>query len=205
LRKNQPNNELKLIKNKDIVLGKFYLILYNFNGNKIFCPIFAIDYRIINNKNILYAINLDYMNYKFKINFFNLITSSQIEVLDLNKDKDILQETNLKNIKFEKIYKLLKSVNKNYCVTAFDLNKILETNVISFNFLLRFLSSDCSSVNSAIMKELISDKDMEIYKEQIQKIIDILDDKLKHYIDLSDEYFLLLKGMEDNLKLFQNL
>lgn len=205
LRKFQPNNELRTVKKKDIILGKFYLIVYNFNGNKIFCPIFPIDFRVIENKNILYSINIDYMPYKFKLNFFDLLISKQIEVLDINKDKEISEEVNLKGIEFEHIYKALNSVGKNYCITAFDINKIIETNVISFNFLIRFLHTDCSIVNTALMKELISDKEMKKYKESIGNIIKMLEDKLKHYIDIEDDYFSKLRAMEQNLKLFQNL
>ena len=58
---------------KKMNLGKFYLIRYNYNGNKIWCPIFAIEYKIVKNKNILYAINLDYLPYKYKAKFFGKI------------------------------------------------------------------------------------------------------------------------------------
>ena len=69
---NSPNQtEVSQILPNKLVPGRFYLIQYNFNGNPIWCPIFALDYKVIKNNHLLYAINLEYLPPRYKIMFFN--------------------------------------------------------------------------------------------------------------------------------------
>ena len=66
MRKNQTNWFMSIPHNK-LQVGKFYLINYDFNGNKLYCPIFTIDYRIRESgKHVLYAINLDYLPFDYR-------------------------------------------------------------------------------------------------------------------------------------------
>jgi len=52
---NNPNEEIYF--DKKLSIGKFYLIRYDYNGNKIWCPIFIIDdrYKTDTQKRIIYA------------------------------------------------------------------------------------------------------------------------------------------------------
>jgi hypothetical protein len=103
LRKHQ-NNELKSITPKHIVLGRFYLIKYNYNDNKLFCPIFTIDFKNNNGKNILYAINLDYLPYSYKIDLFSEILNIYNIIVDKNVDINNVKEELQAYIKYPERY-----------------------------------------------------------------------------------------------------
>ncbi len=47
LRRHPNIKEIIEIKPNKLVPGRFYLIHYNFNGNYLWCPILALDYKVI--------------------------------------------------------------------------------------------------------------------------------------------------------------
>lgn len=200
------NNELSSISIKNINLGCFYLIKYNYNGNKIYCPIFTLEYKVIKNKNILYAINLDYLPYTYKSNFFINLMNFYKQIYDDNIDiNDATNEKPLPNITFEKVYRLLKS-NGGYefSVTAFDILKITEVCRVSTNILHRFLFLNTRMVNSALMKNLVSTDMLDEYKEKLKEIIDVYDNMKISYEEDTKEFYKRLRNFESNYKIIDN-
>jgi len=206
LRKNQ-NNEFKTISLDKLTIGKFYLIKYDYNGNKIFCPIFPLEYKVIKNKNILYAVNLDYLPYEYKMDFFSKFFGYYDDILEKNKDRaKVLEEPSLKGVNFETIYKLLKrNGGYEYAVTAFDLLKIKETNVISTTIMHRFIFLNTRMVNSAMMKELLTNTSADELNEKIKEIIEKYDSIQISYDEDTKDFYKRLKSFEKNFKLVENI
>ena len=105
LRRNQTK-WFKTIPLSKLQLGKFYLILYNYDGNSLYCPIFIIDYRITEKgKHVVYAINLDYLPFDYKMLYFNRMSTIFDQIFDKNQDiEDFTQEKQIP-VNFEQIYK----------------------------------------------------------------------------------------------------
>jgi len=202
----KPNNQVRPTTIKNIKKGCFYIIRYDFNGNKIWCPIFAIDYKVIENKKILYAVNFDFLPIKYKIFFIDSMLGD-VFIADKNSDtqyigKTVLAESGIRNTNFENIYKFLKSnANKEYSITAYDLLKIDKIYAVSTTILQRFVFIDTYYINKKMMLETL------LYIED-QKIKQELMIKIKKYEELSDmynidieNYYKALKNFESNLKL----
>jgi hypothetical protein len=206
LRKHQ-NNEFKTISLKNLSIGHFYLILYNFNGNKIFCPILPLEYKVWKNKNILYCINLDYLPYEYKIEFFGQLFYLYQSIIDKNIDiSDVSSEMPLKGITFENIYKALKKNGGfEFSVTAFDVLKIEEVNIISTNIMDRFIFLNTRYVNSALMKELVEKTDSEGFKTKLKDIITEYDNIKLEYDEDTKAFYKKLKAFEKNYKLSENI
>jgi hypothetical protein len=202
LRKIQ-NNELKTTSINKIVIGKFYLIKYNYNGNKIYCPIFPLEFKIHKNKNILYAVNLDYLPYLYKVDFFSKIFDIYDNIYQKNKDiASVNDELPFNSITFENIYKLLKgNGGYEYSVTAFDLLKIKEVNVISTNIVHRFLFLNTKIVNSAMMKELLTNTTVDEYIDKLKNIINEYDNLKISYDEDTKDFYKRLRNFEQNFKL----
>lgn len=207
-----PNEEVKYTKK--IQIGKFYLIKYDYNGNKIWCPIFLIDdrYKPDIQKRILYAINIDYLPYAYRILFFDILFSSYVSIVEHNKREDIKVEKPFP-IDFESIQKLLKNNGEyQYAITAFDYLKIdgvkksaPKTFFISMNFVSRFIFINTKIVNLKSMKDLsIMLEDMNI-KNKLDKLIEMFDE-IKEDININDqkEYYKKLKSLENKYKLIEN-
>ena len=196
------------ISKNNIQTGRFYLINYNYNGNKVFCPIFAIDYRVSeHNKHNLFAINLDYLPFEFKIKYFNNIDNIATDIFDFNADVgDVTKEKNIP-VNFEKIYKSLEaSGGYNYAITAFDINKILEIYIISTNLMYLITNVHMRPVNVALMKELSQSYDDGLEsKIKLDKLINELDgmDEI-HKTDVK-KYYKRLKQLESNYKIFDKM
>lgn len=203
--RNDNKEEVKNINLEAIEIGRFYLIRYNYNGNQIWCPIFSLEYKYYNQKSILYAINLDYLPYLYKIELFNVIWLKQREVFEFNqKVTKIEEERRLKIINFEDVYKLLKkNGNYEYCITAFDMTKIKEVNLVSYNLMGRFIMITTRNLNSRSMRDLY-DKETNIeIKEKIDSILKQYEGILNEYSDDSKEFYKKLKNFESHLKLIK--
>lgn len=207
-----PNEEVKY--SKKFQIGKFYLINYNYNGNKIWCPIFLIDdrYKPDIQKRILYAINIDYLPYAYRILFFDMLFSSYLSIVEFNKREDINEEKPFP-IDFESIQKLLKNNGEyQYTITAFDYLKIdgMKQNTpksffISMNFVHRFIFINTKIVNLKNMKDLsIMLEDMNI-KNKLNRLIEMFDE-IKDDININDqkEYYKKLKNLESKYKLIED-
>src|SRR5574343_793264 len=128
------NQNLQVRRNKkgEIIKGIFYVIQYNYNGNKIWCPVFVIDdrYNTELQKRIIYAVNLDYLPYRYKIAYFDKMFKLSKYIIDKNKiindqDGNVNDEKPL-DVNFETIYKSLKNNGEfSYSITAYDYTKIV--------------------------------------------------------------------------------
>jgi hypothetical protein len=228
LRGQYNNNLQKLIEdcNKDIFLmrrkqtpwfmsvphaklqvGKFYLINYDFNGNKLYCPIFTIDYRVRESgKHVLYAINLDYLPFDYKVLYFNKLQDLTKQLFEFNADAPDFMREKAIPINFEQIYNTLKdNGDYNYAISAFDVTKLTEIFGVSTNLMYLMIHVHLRPVNVALMKTL-----MESYekgteeREKLEKIISDLDNVYETYEEDVQNYYKKLKSIEANYKLFEN-
>lgn len=195
------------ISKNNIQTGRFYLINYYYNGNKMFCPIFAIDYRVSeHNKHNLYAVNLDYLPFDYKALFFNKLDSLATDIFDFNADvPDVTKEKRIP-INFETIYKSLESNGGyNYAITAFDINKILEIYLVSTNLMYLITNVHMRPVNVALMKELsqMYDDGLEP-KIRLEKLLNEMEEMEETYKTDVKEYYKRLKQLESNYKLFDD-
>lgn len=206
LRRKQTNYFKSLPLNK-ITTGRFYLINYDFNGSKLYCPIFAIDYRVSDkNKPNLYAINLDYLPFDYKRIYFGKLSEMYSQIFDGNDDStDVFSENSLP-VDFESIYNSLKNNGSfHFSISAFDIKKITECYLVSTNILHVLIFCHMRNVNIALMKETMkqyedgTDKHTKLKKniEELEKLGDGYD---KDIIG----YYKRLKQIESNYKLFDN-
>jgi len=204
--KNKPNNtEIKQVTINNVKPYYFYLIRYNYNGNKIWCPILTLDYRVIENKNILYAINLEYLPPLFKIKYFNLIFKKLKSELKKNSDNngDLKYERPLP-INFEFIYKTLKqNGNMNYVITAYDYLKIDKAYQISINIAPEIIMCDPKRYNSKSMKDLYQKLPESKEKDYLKEIIEMYDEIIEQYQEDSIKYHKIVASFEKNLKLIK--
>ena len=205
LKENPNNSEIRKVNIDKVSPHRFYLIRYNYNGNKIWCPILTLDYRVIENKNILYAINLECLPPLFKIKYFNLIFKRLKKEFNLVSEGkgDIRTETKLP-INFEFIYKTLKQNGKmNYVITAYDYLKIDQAYQISINIAPEIIMCDPKRFNSQSMKELYLNLPESEEKNSLKDIIELYDDIIDKYQEDSIKYHKMLAAFEKNLKLIK--
>lgn len=203
----KPNKWFMNVSLSNIQIGKFYLILYDFNGNKLYCPLFIIDYRITeNNKHVIYAINLDYLPFDYKLLYFSKMYNTFNQIFDGNGDsQNFMSETSLP-VNFEKVYKTLESNGKyNYAISAFDITKIKECWGVSTNYMYILIHVHMRTINIALMKQyMLQYDDLTKEKEKLSKIINSLDESVETYEEDIKEYYKKLKNIENNYKLFEN-
>jgi len=188
-----------------IQTGRFYLINYYYNGNKVFCPIFAIDYRVSEkNKHNLFAINLDYLPFDYKMLYFNLLYDAALDIFEANANVDDVMKESKIPVKFETIYKSLENNGGyNFAITAFDINKITECYIVSTNLMYLITNVHMRPVNVALMKELAQQYDEGLEpKIRLDKLVNELDNMTESYDTDIKEYYKKLKNMENNYKLF---
>jgi len=205
-RKNQTD-WFKSIAHNNIQTGRFYLINYYYNGNKVFCPIFAIDYRVsTHNKHNLYAINLDYLPFDYKMLYFNQLHNSAIDIFDRNADvSDVTKEQRIP-VDFETIYRTLeKNGGYNFAISAFDINKILEIYLVSTNLMYLITNVHMRPVNVALMKELAQSYEEGLEpKIRLEKILSEMEDMTETYDTDVKDYYKKLRQLENNYKLFDD-
>lgn len=208
----KPNKEIFFTKKLSI--GKFYIIRYNYNSNKIWCPIFIIDdiYKPDIQKRIIYAINIDYLPYSYRILFFDILFSSFVDIIEYNNSDNIDEEKSLK-VDFNLIYKLLKNNGQyEYSITAFDYLKIDGINkgepkifFVSTNFISRFIFIDTKIVNLKNMIDLSLILDDYNMKNKLNYIINLFKE-IEKDLDINDQktYYKKLKLIENKYKLIDN-
>lgn len=207
------NKEMMKLDTKSILKypNRFFLILYNYNGNKIWCPVYIMEYKVIKNKPILYALQLEYLPPKYKMNLFSIIFNDSTikKIIDDNSDsKNPTEESGLP-LNSNYLYNILKNNNNmNFALTGFDMSKIEQSYIISTKILVDILMADMKLYNSKNMKELYDNmkktgtidgsdnKLLEIIK-QFEKIIE-------EYEHDSIEYHKNLKYFEQKLKIFKD-
>jgi hypothetical protein len=205
-RKNQTPWFQSIAKN-NIQTGRFYLINYYYNGNKVFCPIFAIDYRVsTHNKHNLYAINLDYLPFDYKMLYFNTLYNNAIDIFESNADENNVMNEKRIPVNFETIYRTLeKNGGYNFAITAFDINKILEIYIVSTNLMYLITNVHMRPVNVTLMKELSQQYDEGLEpKIRLDKLLSEMDDMTESYDNDVKDYYKKLRSLENNYKLFDD-
>lgn len=215
---NKPNLQVRLSKRGKIEKGKFYIIKYNYNGNKLWCPIFVIDDRYSPElqKRIIYAVNLDYLPYRYKIAYFDKIFKLSNSIIEKNKtineqNGNVNDEKPL-NVNFELIYKSLKNNGDfNYSITAYDYMKIVgvdkgEPNIygISTTILNRFIFIDTKIINRNLMAQHLRETEVIEEKLKLEELLKALDKTTFDYDNDVKEYYQKLKLLENNYKLYKN-
>ncbi len=206
MRRNQTSWFMS-VPHAKLQVGKFYLINYDFNGNKLYCPIFTIDYRLKESgKHVIYAINLDYLPFDYKVLYFNKLQDLTKQLFEFNADAPDFMREKAIPINFEQIYNTLKdNGDYNYAISAFDVTKLTEIFGVSTNLMYLMIHVHLRPVNVALMKTL-----MESYekgteeREKLEKIISELDNVYETYEEDVQNYYKKLKSIEANYKLFEN-
>jgi hypothetical protein len=197
---------MKVSHNK-LQVGKFYLICYNFNGCQLYCPIFSIDYRIKESgKHVMYAINLDYLPFDYKVSYFNQMNTVFQQIFQFNSDAlDFMQERPI-TVNFEQIYNTLKTNGGyNYAISAFDITKITELFGVSTNLMYLMIHIHLRPVNVALMKTLMEKYEMGTEeREKLQKTVNELNEMHQTYEEDIKDYYKKLRNLENNYKLFED-
>lgn len=203
----KPNNWFMNVPLANLQIGKFYIILYNFNGNKLYCPIFTIDYRVTeSNKHVLYAMNLDYLPFDYKLLYFSKMYENFTSLLEDNDDADSFIRESPLPVSFEKIYKTLETNGKyHYCISAFDILKIKECWGVSSSYMYMMIHVHMRPVNVALMKKLMEQYD-DISSERVKltKIVNSLSEDVETYEQDVQSYYKKLRNIENNYKLFED-
>lgn len=193
------------IPHDKLQIGKFYFICYNFNGNKLYCPIFVIDYRIKESgKHVIYAINLDYLPFDYKLLYFDKLYNIYKDIFETNEDaKNFMNETSIP-LNFEQVYRTLKDNGDfNYAISAFDITKIVELFGVSTNLMYIMIHVHMRPVNIALMKELMQQyEDGSDERMKLGKIINNLEEMHQSYEEDIQLYYKKLRNIENNYKLF---
>jgi hypothetical protein len=211
LRKIPNYTEILQIDPSKLVPGRFYLIQYDFNGNLIWCPILALDYKVHKNNHILYALNLEYLPPMYKVIFFNMIfKQTYVELEKKSRNEFVRDEEPLTFMTFEFIYKMLKKNGEmNWAITAYTIInfdgkvKIKNAYLCSIKILPEIIFADMKRFNVGEMltlqKKLSGEEQVKMSEiiEQYQKLIE-------EYQADSIQYHKNVALFREKLKLFKD-
>jgi hypothetical protein len=217
-----PNNQVQPSSVSQIQIGKFYIIKYDYNGNKLWCPILTIppvpnkneigvlerQLKIVGQKKIIYAVNFDYLPLMYKIALIDSLIDNNIDKYEKNSDKitiggNVKEEFNF-NVKW--IYNFLKnSNNKNYAITAYDITKIVNVYEISSTILQRFVFLDTYYINNRMMYDTLSKITNENLRGEFSDKIKMYEEIFKMYEKDVEQFYKSLRSFEKNLKLTENI
>lgn len=212
-----PSDQVYLSNVNSMKIGKIYIIRYNYNGNKLWCPILTIppllskndngvlekQLKTVNNKNLLYALNFDYLPIQYKIILIdNLIKSNQSKY-DNNLNCKSAKDEN--SFKVNWIYEYLKvNGKKNYSITAFDILKIDQVYDISSNILDRFCFIDTYYINNRLMYDTLSNIEDSKLKSKFINKIKSYENIIQMYENDIEIFYKSLRAFENSLKLIDN-
>lgn len=217
-----PNKQVRGTTIREVQIGRFYVIRYNFNGNRLWCPILTIppvpnknehgilerQLKLINDKSILYAVNFDYLPIRYKAALIESIIDNNFDRYEKNSDK-IFDGKNTKeefNFKVNWIYSFLKTNGqKNYAITAYDTSKIDKVFEISSTILHRFVFLDTYYINNKLMYETLSSITNEKLRGEFSSKIKMYEEILKMYDKDVEAFYKSLRSFEKNLKLIDEL
>jgi len=217
-----PSNQVRATNIKNIQIGKFYVIKYDFNGNKLWCPILTIppiltkneegildkSIKIVNSKNILYALNFDYLPLEYKILLIDVIIKSNINRYETNQNKISVGESVKEELNFKVnwMYDFLKrNGKKNYAITAYDISKIINVFEISSTILQRFIFLDTYYINNKLMYETLNNVANEKLRLEFSNKIKIFEEIIQMYEKDVENFYKTLRNFEKNLKLIEEL
>lgn len=217
-----PNKQVRPNSVSKIQIGKFYIIKYNFNGNKLWCPILTIppvpnknesgilekQLKVSGQKKILYTVNFDYLPLRYKISLIESIIKNNFDRYEKNKNK-ISEGENVKeelNFQVNWIYSFLKNNgNKNYAITAYDVLKIENVYEISSTILQRFVFLDTYYINKKLMYDTLYNLSNEKLRMDFSKKVQMYDEILKIYEKDVELFYKTLRSFEKNLKLIDEI
>jgi len=216
-----PSKQVRATILSKVQIGKFYIIKYNYNGNKLWCPILTIpplvnknemgvlesQLKIVNVKKILYAINFDYLPIRYKIALIESIITNNIDRYEKNSNKISAGDTVKDEFNFNVnwIYNFLKRDDKNYAITAYDITKIEHVYEISSTILQRFVFLDTYYINNRLMYETLNLIQDEKLRGDFSNKIKIYEEILKIYEKDVEAFYKSLRTFEKNLKLVESL
>ena len=205
LRRTPNFSEIQEVNIKKVVPQRFYLIQYNYNGNKIWCPILALDFKVRNNKNILYAVNLEFLPPLYKIKYSDLIFRKMKDELSLIADTDkLVNERPLKPLTFEFVYKSLKgNGGMDYAITAYDYLKIKKSYLVSIKIAPEIIMCDPKRYNSKSMKDLFTNLAPSDERDVLGEIIERHDELIEQYKEDSIQYHKDVAAFEKFLKIIK--
>lgn len=199
-----PTWQVKATNISNLRKGRFYIIRYDYNGNKIWCPVLVLEYKVKDNKNILFCINFDYLPYDYKIDLVARLVKLNESKTDKNRDiQDVLQENSI-DVTLESMYRWLQSNGKmEHSLTAFDVLKIDKVYAISTTKLYRFVFLSTTYINRRMMLDTMEQQDLEENREKMKAKIAKYDEILELYKTDIESYYKALRNFEANLKLFE--
>lgn len=217
----KPNSQVRNTSVRKIQIGKFYIIKYNYNGNKLWCPILTIppvpnknekgvlekQLKVVGIKSILYAINFDYLPIRYKVMLIESIIGNNLDRYEKNEDKisdgGVVKEEFNFNVSW--IYNFLKVSNKIYSITAYDISKIELVFEVSSTILHRFIFLDTYYINKRLMYDTLNSIQNEKLRGDFSNKIKIYEEILGIYEKDVEAFYKSLRSFEKNLKLIDNL
>ena len=218
----KPNNQVRGTTIRNMQIGKFYIINYNYNGNKLWCPILTIpplpnknelgvlerQLKIVNTKKILYVVNFDYLPLKYKVFLIENIIDQNKSVYEKNSNKIAsggkVKEEN--SFKVFWVYNFLKrNANKNYAVTAYDVTKIDKVFEVSSTILQRFVFLDTYYINKRLMYDMLDNIQNEKLRGEFSGKIKTFEEILKMYETDIENFYKALRTFEKSLKLTEQI
>lgn len=201
--------EMNRIPANKIQYGKFYLIYYDYNGNHIWCPLFTLPAPLNEeyHPNVLYAVNISYIPFKFRIAIFDYIFKKHQSIIDYNDDiKNLKGEKNFKKVSFEYMYKLLKSITsgQQHSITGYNLAKIKICYNVSTKIADRFIMMNINKLNRSEMKNLYNKMTDSGARDKLGKVLEEYDKLLEEYQDETEEFYKKLKNLESYFKLLED-
>jgi len=217
-----PNKQVRPSSVSKMQIGKFYIIKYNYNGNKLWCPILTIppvpnknengilerQLKIVGQKKIIYAVNFDYLPLMYKIFLIDSLVDNNIDRYEKNKDT-ISEGNNVKdefNFNVKWIYDFLKNANnKIYAITAYDITKIEGVYEVSSTILHRFVFMDTYYINNRLMYDTLNNITNENIRSDFSNKIKMYEDIFELYEKDVEQFYKSLRSFEKNLKLIENI
>jgi len=233
--KDNNNHELMSTKPNKLITGKFYLMKYeyikdkyfeekymnqkNVPSLKIWCPVFVLGFKesdkvvqryMKNKKLIMYAINLDYLPYRYRILFFDMVFNMNFDRIEKNKDLHFVKKDNVLNewplkVSALKLYNLLKNNGGfEYSLTAYDPDKIdkftygmPELYSISTTIAQRLMFLDCKLINKKNIIETLKESETTQEREKLKSILDALENILNTLDKEEKELYKKLRQLEN--------
>ena len=172
--------------------GNFYFLFYKDDSNWMqYSPIFFIDFKVVKNYTIGYAINMNFIPFEIRVSFFD------------NLIKDLEDDTlGLSGINFESMYKQLLKIGYEYSIVEYNLESIVGAYSINNRILHKFLYSSHPSMGVYDPDNLYKLwlKKLETKEKRHQEVIKQLTSDLFEAVDYIDGKY---DELSSHIKRFQ--
>jgi len=235
------NHEIMVANRNNLLPGKFYLMKYEYIDDKYFtekyierkyvpslkiwCPIYVLGFmesnKIVqrltkNKKMIMFAINLDYLPIKYRIDLFDRVFKSNIDRIERNKNLHLKGENSLNEIPLRvesyALYNLLKrNGGYEFCLTAYDpdkINKFLygtpDLYTISTTIAQRMMFVDCKLLNRKNIITTYKDSQLDAERDKLKSLLESFDKILNDLESEEKDLFKKLRQLETHFELFKS-